>query len=249
MKKLFKILVWAAGIFAVLLLLIVIAFKLFFPVEKAKVYAIEKAESSLNRKVTIEAIDISIWGGLGLQLVGVTVSNPQEFSEQTNFLTAENVDVKMRLWPLLFGEFRIDRFILNRPQISLIKSIDLKNNYTFENVDSIPETKALENIPGEAVPAVAAISFETFEINDGSIIYKNNSDKSELILTGINFRSSLVNPAENRFQSVGKLAIQSVLFKSEESFPEATPAAPAAEQRGADGRGNKRRNFATLKHC
>ena len=143
MKKLFKILVWAAGIFALLLLLIVIAFKLFFPVKKAKVYAIEKAESFLNRKVTIEAIDISIWGGLGLQLVGVTVSNPPEFAEQTNFLTAENVDVKMRLWPLLFGEFRIDRFILNRPQISLIKSTELKNNYTFESVDSIHETKAL----------------------------------------------------------------------------------------------------------
>ncbi len=220
MKKLFKIFVWAAGIFIALLLLIVIAFKLFFPAEKAKVYAIEKAETFLNRKVTIEAIDISIWGGLGLQLVGVTVSNPQDFSDQTDFLTAENVDVKMRLWPLLFGEFRVDRFILNRPQISLIKSIELKNNYTFESADSIPETKALENIPGEAVPAVAAISFETFEINNGTIVYKNYSDQSELILSGINFHSSLVNPTENRFQSIGELAIESVLLESEESFPE-----------------------------
>ena len=203
-----------------LLLLIVVAFKLFFPVEKAKAYAIEKAERFLNRRVTIETIDISVWGGLGLQLVGVTVSNPQEFPDQTDFLTAENIDAKMRLWPLIFGEFRIDKFILNTPHIRLIKAIDTRNNYTFESVDSIPETKSLKNIPDQVIPAAAAVSFETFEITNGTVVYIDESDKSELILTGINFNSSLVNPSENRFKSEGELAIESVLLKSEESFPE-----------------------------
>src|SRR3989304_6471457 len=123
MKKLLRILLWTAGIFVGLIVLIVIAFKLFFPVDKAKAYAIEKAEDYLGREVTIETIDISIWGGLGLQLVEVTVSNPEGLGEGY-FLTADNVDAKMQFWPLLAGEFRIDRFILNSPQITMHKLDD-----------------------------------------------------------------------------------------------------------------------------
>ena len=67
MNKLLKVLIWVFGIFVGLILLLIIAFKLFFPIEKAKEYAINEAENYLGRDVNIETIDISLWGGLGLQ--------------------------------------------------------------------------------------------------------------------------------------------------------------------------------------
>ena len=43
MKRLRKILLWTVGLLIVLVLLMVIGFKLFFPVEKAKAFALEQA--------------------------------------------------------------------------------------------------------------------------------------------------------------------------------------------------------------
>jgi len=218
MKKLLKILLWISGIFVGLILLIVIAFKLFFPVEKAKGYAIEKAEEYLGREVTIENIDISVWGGLGLQLVEVTIANPEEFKEDY-FLQADNVDAKMQFWPLLSGEFRIDRFILNNPQITMHKLADGKNNYTFVPQDTALTQAIPDNIPPETAPAAAAISFERFEINHGLLDYKDDSSKMKIHLAGLYFQSTLENPQSNVYQSTGNLNIDSLIYSGSETWP------------------------------
>ncbi len=218
MKKLLKILIWAGGIFVGLILLIVIAFKLFFPVDKAKAFAIEKAEEYLGREVTIGSIDISIWGGLGLQLIGVTVSNPEGFSGEY-FLTAENVDAKMQFWPLLAGEFRIDRFILNNPQITMHKLPNGKSNYTFVPKDTILAQAIPRDIPPATVPAAAAVSFERFEINKGVLDFKDDSSNLKIHLAGLNFQSVLKNPRENLYQSTGNLNIDSLLYSGDENWP------------------------------
>lgn len=218
MKKLLKILFWALGIFAGLIILIVITFKLFFPVEKAKAYAIEKAEKYLGRKVTIENIDISIWGGLGLQLVKVTVANAEGFPGEY-FLSAENVDTKMQLWPLLSGEFRIARFILNNPQVSIITRNDGKNNYTFVPKDSAVTQALPGSISTETAPAAAAVSFDRFEINQGVIDYLDDPGKMKIHLAGLNFRSALENPRKNQYRSAGNLEIDTLLYSGSETWP------------------------------
>ena len=201
-----------------LVLLIVIAFKLFFPVDKAKAYAIEKAEENLGREVTIETIDISIWGGLGLQLVEVTVSNPEGFGEDY-FITADNVDAKIQLWPLLSGEFRIDRFILNNPHITMHKLGDGKNNYTFVPKDTNLAKAIPQDIPPETAPAAAAVSFERFEINNGVADFRDDLNKIKIHLAGLNFQSALKNPQENLYQSTGNLNIDSLVYSGVENWP------------------------------
>ncbi len=218
MRKLLRILLWIAGIFVGLILLLIIAFKLFFPVDKAKAYATEKAEEYLGRKVTIGTIDISIWGGLGLQLVDVTVSNPPGFVNG-NFLTAENIDAKVQFWPLLSGKFKIDRFILNSPYFKIHKLDDGSNNYTFVPNDSVAAKTIPDDIPAGTVPAAAAVSFERFELNNGAVDFENNSSNIKVRLAGINFKSALKNPQKNIFQSTGNLNIDSLLYSAAESFP------------------------------
>lgn len=218
MNKLVKILLWALGIFVGLIVILVIAFKLFFPIEKAKAYAVEKTEKYLGRHVTIENIDISIWGGLGLQLVQVTVSNPDGFTEPY-FLLTENVDVKMQFWPLLAGEFRIDRFILNSPKIAMHTLADGANNYTFLPKDTAVAKAIPEEIPPEAAPAAAAVSFDRFEINNGVLDFQNDSIKMSIHLGGLNFRSDLENPQENVYNSTGNLDIDTVIYKGSETWP------------------------------
>jgi hypothetical protein len=218
MKKLLKILLWVLGIFSGLIILLVIAFKLFFPVEKAKAYAIEKAEFYLGRDVSIETIDISIWGGLGLQLVDVKVANPEEFGEG-HFLTARNVDVKVRFWPLLSGEFQIDRFILNDPNIRMTKLVDGRINYAFSPKDTSIAKAIPEDMPRESAPAAAAISFDRFEINGGRLDFKDDSSNVNIRLVGLGFRSTLLNPQKYVYLSSGGMAVDSLIFIGDEPWP------------------------------
>ncbi len=218
MRKLLKILLWALGVFFGLVLLIVVAFKLFFPVEKAKAYAIDQAEDYLGREVTIENVDISIWGGLGLQLINVSVNNPDGFSEEY-FLRADNIDAKMQFWPLLSGEFRIDRFILNNPRIVMHKQANGINNYTFAPKDTALARSMPDNLPPETAPAAAAVSFERCEINQGALDYVDDSNRIKIHLAGLNFRSALRNPQANLFQSTGNLEIDSLIYSGRENWP------------------------------
>ena len=218
MKRLLKILFWAFGIFIGLIILLVICFKLFFPVDKAKAYAIEKAEDYLGRDVSIETIDISIWSGLGLQLVDVAVSNPDGFGKG-KFLTAGNVDAKLQFWPLLSGEFRIDRFILNNPEIKMHKLADGNNNYVFTPKDTTVAQKIPEDVPPGSAPATAAISFDRFEINEGRLDYVDDSGKMSLSIVGWNFHSALENPQPSVYKSTGGLDIDSLIYRGDETWP------------------------------
>lgn len=221
MRKLLKILFWALGIFFGLIILLIVSFKLFFPVEKAKTYAVEKAEDFLDRDVSIETIDMSIWGGLGLQLVDVKVSNPEGFGED-HFLIADNIDAKVQFWPLLTGKLRIDRFILNNPEIKLRKLKDGSNNFTFVIKDSAVTKAIPKDIPKESVPAAAAISFERFEINDGLLLYTDDSSNMNMRLAGLRFRSALQNPQKYVYQSTGGLSVDSLTYRGDETWPPMT---------------------------
>ena len=57
MKKLFKILLWFAGLFVVLVILLIVAAKLFLPTDKIRAMAVEQATEALDREVTIADLD------------------------------------------------------------------------------------------------------------------------------------------------------------------------------------------------
>jgi len=218
MKKLLKILLWIAGIFIVLAILAVIGLKLFFPTEKAKAYAIEEGSAALGRPLTIEDIDISIWGGLGIRLVDVTIGNPEGF-EGENLLKAEDIDLKLQILPLLKKDIRINRLIINKPQVAMLKRADGTDNFTFAAVDTVLPAGTAEKVPSEAKAATAAISFDKFEINDGHLLYVDDSSHMKLMLAGLNLATSLQNPREDYYVSSGKLEADKIELTLDEPYP------------------------------
>ncbi|HWR82485.1 MAG TPA: hypothetical protein VN285_04220, partial [Candidatus Deferrimicrobium sp.] len=65
MKKIIKIITWVAVGFVLLLVLLALAVKLFFPVEKAKAMAVARGSQMLGRPIGVEDVAVSVWGGLG----------------------------------------------------------------------------------------------------------------------------------------------------------------------------------------
>jgi len=221
MKRLLKVFLWLAGLFVVLLILTVVGFKLFFPQEKAKAYAVEKGSELLGRSIAISEIDISLMGGLGLQLVDVTLANPAEW-EGGEFLTAGNIDLKLQLWPLISGDVRVDRLIINKPRIQLTKQSDGGSNYTFEALEKKAPPGVAENLPPEAKTAGLAVSFDQFEIIDGELEYIDEQSGQRVIMRNLNLTTSLSNPRSGFYESTGNLTVESVEIKSKEPIPALT---------------------------
>ena len=120
MKKLLKILGWTAGSLVALVILLAVGLRLFLPMEKLRDLAVARASAALGREVTVEDVRVSLRGGLGIQLTGVSIGNPAGFPEG-RLLTAGNMDLKLRLRPLFSRQVHADRLVINAPNISLVK--------------------------------------------------------------------------------------------------------------------------------
>jgi hypothetical protein len=218
MKKLLRVLVWIAGIVLLLVIVAVVAVKIFFPAEKVRQMAIERGSEALGRPVSVEGIDISIWGGLGVELVDVTIGSPETVSDQ-DLLQAENIDLKLRLFPLLSSEFRIDRLIINSPRIVLVKASDGRTNHNFKQLDSTLTPQAVKQLPSEAKAAAAAVSFDALEINDGQLSYRDDSSGVQCDIRDLNLSTALENPALGEYLSQGKIDIGSLGLTLDKTYP------------------------------
>jgi len=217
MKKFTRILIWTAGILVALIVVAVILLKIFLPVEKIKALAIEQGTARLGREIAVEGLDLSIWGGLGVELQKVRVGNPAGF-EGDHFLTAEKVDLKLQLWPLIFGDFRVDRLVIEKPNVNLVKTRSGLVNYSFP-VDTTLVPEQARGIPAEGQAAAMVVSFEELEIKGGLLSYRDDSTGQSLRIVGLNLASSLAYPHSGLYQSAGRLQADTVLASTEKPYP------------------------------
>ncbi len=218
MKKLMKISAWLLGIIVGLLILLVIGFKLFFPQEKVKNIAIEQGSELLGRDITIGELDISIWGGLGLKLVNVAINNPEGFKSGA-LLTAENIDLKLYLIPLIKGDIKINRLVVNSPVIRMEKLADGLNNYNFTKMEEKVPEEITDQLTPETKAASVAVSFDQFEIEDGQIYFQNDSTGLNLSLKNISLTTSLKNDKSGIYNSAGKIKADSLIIESDKNIP------------------------------
>ncbi len=221
MKRLLKILAWVVGILVVLIIVAVVAAKLFFPVEKVKALAVERGSAMLGRDISVEGLDISFWGGLGVELQQVQIGNPPSV-EGSPFMTARNIDLKLQLLPLITGEVRVDRLVIEDPHIYMHKTPEGLTNYAFEPADSVVPPEAAEvkeKLAPEAQAAAAAISFDKLEIENGLIVYRDDSTGLTFETVNLDLATSLENPRDGFYASAGEVAIDSVKITMDETYP------------------------------
>ncbi|MCB2229404.1 AsmA family protein [bacterium] len=210
MKKVRKVIVWILGVLVALVLLAMIGLKLFFPTEKVRKLAEDEGTAALNRPVKIEGLDVSFWGGIGVSLKDVSIGSPADFANE-NLVQADEVDVKLQILPLLTGEYRVDRLIINRPKISLVKTAAGVVNYAIDlaKIDTTLPPEVRE-IPPDQQTAATVVSFDRLEINDGQLHYRDDSAKVTIDLTGFNLTTALTTPSDRIYESSGRLMADSI---------------------------------------
>jgi AsmA protein len=124
-----RLILIALAALVVLILVVVISLPLFLNADSFRTKIESTLSKSLNRKVTIGKLDLSIWSG-GLVAENATVSDDPAFSSSP-FIQAASVKIGVQILPLIFHrQVLVRSFTLQSPKIQLLRAANGTWNYS-----------------------------------------------------------------------------------------------------------------------
>src|SRR5919106_1701423 len=93
--------------------------KVNFLVRHNKDYLIGQMEQVLGRKISVDQIEVALWP-VGARLVNFAMADDPAFSA-ADFLRAKDLRIDFRPLPLLLGQLRLTRIVLETPVITIIR--------------------------------------------------------------------------------------------------------------------------------
>ncbi|HSA61149.1 MAG TPA: AsmA family protein [Nitrospiraceae bacterium] len=135
-------------------------------------------EETLNRKVQLQDIRLTIWPRIGARVAGFAVLDDPAFGSAP-FTSLTSLDVGIKLMPLLSGKVEVEEITLRDPVITVIK-----NQKGVLNVSTIgrpgvalPETPSRAPIPSTEGPLkiLALLAVDRVSITGGKLTYRDLS--------------------------------------------------------------------------
>ncbi len=210
------------GTLIAVILLLLVAIKIFLPAEKIRDLALEQARQKLGRQVSVGQVGVSFRGGLGIRLADFIIPNPEGFAGEP-LLSTKTLDLKLEISPLFKKEIRVNRLVIDSPRISLLTLADGRNNFTFET----PETKAeSEENPGSdsSGQAPPSLSIASLSINQGQISFHDAAAQEpalqKLVLQDLNLKMSLTDNADQVYRATGRITTGSIQITGPPQVPE-----------------------------
>ncbi len=210
------------GIVLTILLLIVVAVKIFLPAEKIRDLALEQARAKLGREVSVGDVNVSLRGGLGVRLSDFVVPNPEGFSGEP-LLTTSTLDLKLEIRPLLQGEIRVNRLVIDTPVLNLIRHEDGTNNFTFPamTAENDPPESSDPSSPEKTPPP---LSIAGLALNNGRITFLDQSAEpgglQQLQISDLALNMALTDPSPDEFRADGNMSAGSITMTGPSNVPE-----------------------------
>jgi len=182
-------------------------------VNSKKDFFLSRAEQEVGRTITIDDIGLSIWGGLGIRLSNVTMSDDPAFSDKP-FIEARELQVSAKFLPLLKKQFEIKQVTLIGPVIRVIRNeAGVLNAMTLvpateptgapapdspgssdESPGERETSDAPSAAPGASGPA-AAFAIALVNIDDGSLLFEDRMEGLNLRVTQIKSSVTDLDPS------------------------------------------------------
>jgi uncharacterized protein involved in outer membrane biogenesis len=86
-------------------------------------------EEALGRRIDVSELRLSFLPAPSIRLANLKISDGPAFPDNT-FFAADQLQMRLKLWPLLRGRFEVSEFILEKPVINLLKHPDGTFNYS-----------------------------------------------------------------------------------------------------------------------
>ena len=97
-------------------------------------------EEAIHRRVDVSEVRLSLIPTPSIRLSNLRVSDSPAFPDNIFFAT-QQLQLRLKLWPLLRGRFEVTEFVLEKPVISLLKKPDGTFNYADLADKEIPLDK------------------------------------------------------------------------------------------------------------
>jgi len=138
-------------------------------------------------------IDLSLFPWAGVALSDIRLGNPPGFDEQP-MASLEGFEVRVKLLPLIFRDIQVKRFVVQRPQVLLIRQKDGSANWEgFGGAEKSGAGPAKQKRPAPPPETEASLPIETlavgeFAVTDGSVRYVDRGAGSENTLSDLTLR-------------------------------------------------------------
>ncbi|MBI4054926.1 MAG: AsmA family protein [Elusimicrobia bacterium] len=205
MKILLRILVAFLLFVGILAVGLWAALSILLPQDRRREILVSAIRQHLNREIKVDAVRISLLGGL--DVFGFQLSNVPHF-EAGEFISSERFLIRFRLLPLFFRRLEVAEIRLVRPRLHLIRRVDGTLNFSeapgrreAPSATAAPDASLLS--PG---PSPISLAIQEAEVSQGRLIFENQATGSKVVLEDLEFSTqdfSLQDPfpAQVRFQS------------------------------------------------
>ncbi len=177
MKRSTRLLIGALGTFAFLLVLAVIVVKVVFTKSRILAMLTPQIERVVNRPVTISDASITLWGGIGVRLEGLSVGNASGFSSEP-MLNVSVLDLRAQFWPLLSGRVVMDRIVVKEP--FLLVEYDTTGHSNYDDLFKSETPEEDQRSPDSS----ERLSITALEISDARVAWRDKREGRWLDLHG-----------------------------------------------------------------
>jgi AsmA protein len=190
MKKFLK---WAAitvGCLVVVIIAALVLIPMFVDVAKYKPMLESKVTEATGRPFSVgDDLNLSLFPWAGVSFSDLRLGNPDGFSEK-DFIKVKSFEARVKLLPLLSRDVQIKRFVLNEPQVVLVKNKDGRANWEqprpADKDASAEKTPSIETTSdGMGIP-LSALTAENISINNGSALWVDHTTDTTKEVTEIN---------------------------------------------------------------
>lgn len=208
-----KMKIWIGVFFIPIMLLfaLIVGLKLYLTSERLKALIIPKIEEATHRTIQVQDVSFTILPSLGISIEKLKISNPENMKfDKAEFLSLDNIRLKVNLLDLLGNKLNIKYIILDHPKIYLEVTPEGKSNYgatgkTKMGTDTV-EVK-IGKIPG------SELLLSNLEINNLELEYFNKKSDIRLLIIGLDLQTEVHSkPQQQSIEIKGTTDIEKLSY-------------------------------------
>ena len=162
-------------------------------IRRNKDYLLDQAQQALKRKISVGDVEVAFLNGIGVRFKNFTMSDDPAYSTG-DFVRAKDLQINLKLWPLLRKQVEVKRVILNEPSIVILRNA--KGEFNFSTIGKKEKEKKEQAEEKERGPKEAGPGFliSLVDISNGEIRYRDRKEGTDLDLQKVDLTLEEADP-------------------------------------------------------